>query len=414
MKKLIVLMLIMLPAISFAQENKKESPLNIYGFVRNDFFLDTYQGINAFDDIFYLLPHYVGQDANGNDINEQTTANFMSIVTRFGLKIAGPELLGAKTSAVIEMDFAGKPNYFTLRLRKAYAQFDWTNSSLLVGQTWHPLWGGHAFPRIAALNTGAPFQTFNRSPQMRLDLKSQGWKLGLTGLYQHQYVSSGPIGNSTTYKRDAVIPEMVASLDYDNNGFSIGAAADYNILKPRLTTEGSDGIYNTDETIESVTYMAYTKIAKGKLMMLAKGYYGQNMSHLLMLGGYGVSIIDAATGKETYTNYNGTTALFNITYGDKFKPGLFLGYSENLGTDDSLFINGDGTATTYGLFPQIQSMYRVSPSISYILQRFWLQAEYEMTSADYGVGSINSEDGLFDNTHTVVNNGVRVVMTYFF
>jgi hypothetical protein len=415
MRKIIVLMLFMLPLVSMAQEAKKESPLKFYGFIRNDFSIDSYQGVNAFEDIYYLFPYYIGRDDNGNDINEQTTANFFSMMTRLGMKITGPEILGAKTSAVIEVDLAGKPNYFLMRARKAYVQFDWEKSSLLVGQTWHPLFGGHAYPRIGSLNTGTPFNAFNRSPQVKLVIKTGSLKLGLTGLYQHQYTSRGPLTptTSSTYKRDAVLPEMVVSLDCEKNGVSMGVAADYNTIKPRLTTTGTAGTYNTDEILGSLTYMAYGKIAKGKLMMLAKGFYGQNMSHLLMLGGYGVKSLNPTTGKESYTNYNVASALFNITYGKKWRPGLFVGYSENLGTSDPLINTGSG-ATTYGFFNQIQSMYRISPSMTYSIPRFLLTAEYEMTSANYGQGNFNLEDGLYAEKHTVENNGLRLVMTYFF
>jgi hypothetical protein len=413
MKKIIVLMFFILPVISFAQEAKKESSIKLYGFIRNDFSLDTYQGVNAFEDIYYLFPHYQGMDDNGNDINEQTTANFFSMMTRLGMKIAGPEILGAKTSAVIEVDLAGKPNYFLMRARKAYVQFDWEKSSLLVGQTWHPFFGGHAYPRVGSLSTGTPFNAFNRSPQVKLDLKSGNIKLTLAGLYQHQYLSRGPLGASSTYKRDAVLPELVAGLSCEKDGISLGVAADYNTIKPKLTTTGINGTFNTDEVLGSMTYMGYAKIAKGKLMMLTKGFYGQNMAHFLMLGGYGVKSLNPTTGEESYTNYSVASALFNITYGTKWRPGLFIGYSENLGTDDPLVDTGAG-ATTYGFFTQIQSMYRISPSISYSIPRFLLTAEYEITSADYGIDGFNMNDGLYSSKHTVENRGLRLVMTYSF
>ena len=54
---------LLLPLVTLAQEPKKESPLSFYGFVRNDFYLDTYKGVNAFHDLFYLYPNYIGVDA---------------------------------------------------------------------------------------------------------------------------------------------------------------------------------------------------------------------------------------------------------------------------------------------------------------------------------------------------------------
>jgi len=414
MLRLIGGLLLLLPLTAITQEVKKESPLTFYGFVRSDFYLDTYKGVNAFQDVFYLFPNYIGTDANGRDINDQATANFLSVVTRGGVNIDGPEIFGAKTTGCIEVDFAGKPEIYLLRLRKAYTLFSWTKTKLLVGQTWHPFWSGDAFPHIGALNSGAPFQPFNRSPQVRFDYKAGALTLSATALYQQQYVSVGPIGPSNMYKRDAVIPETVLSFEYNKNSVTLGGGIDFNRIKPRVSTTGSDTkIYVTDECINSTSLMAYGKYSQGKLMMLLKGYYGQNMAHLTMVGGYGVATYNSLTGKETYTNYNSYSTLLNITYGDKWKPGLLLGYLKNLGSTDPL-ANKDGKADIWGLGTNIMNMYRFSPSISYSVPKFLLTAEYEMTTAAYGVGEINFNNGLYADNHSVINNGVRLIMTYFF
>ena len=414
MLKFVVCLLLLLPIAAISQEVKKESPVTFYGFVRSDYYLDTYKGLNAFQDVFYLFPNYIGVDANGKDINDQTTANFVSIVTRGGVNITGPDIFGAKTTGCIEVDFAGKPEIFLVRLRKAYTLFSWAKTKLLVGQTWHPFWGNDAFPRIGALNTGTPFQPFNRSPQVRFDYKSGALTYSLSAVYQQQYTSVGPIGSSNMYKRDVVIPETVFSLEYFKKSLTLGAGIDFNRIKPRVTTTGSDAkVYVTDECLNSMSYTAYGKYVQGKLMMLLKGYYGQNMAHLTMIGGYGVETYDPLTGKESYTNYNGYSALFNITYGDKWKPGLLLGYLENLGSSKPL-ANKGGKADVWGLGTNIMNMYRISPSISYSLPKFLLTAEYELTTAAYGVGQFKFNDGLFADTHSATNNGIRLIMTYYF
>ena len=414
MIKNLALIFILLPIYAFSQEVKKESPLSFYGFIRNDFFLDTYKGINAFHDVFYVFPNYIGTDGNGKDINQQTTANLLSIVTRGGVNINGPEIFGAKTTGCIEFDFAGKPEVYLLRLRKAYTLFSWDKTKLLMGQTWHPFFGGDAFPRIGALNTGSPFRPFNRSPQVRFDYKTGPVTFSATGLYQQQYTSNGPVGYSNLYMRDAVLPEAVFNVEYIKNGFNLGAGIDYNRIKPRVSTTGNDGkFYMADTKLASTSFMAYGKYSKDDFMVLLQGYYGQNMVHLTMNSGYGVATFDPLTGKETYTNYNGIYTLFNITYGKIWRPGLFIGYSENLGTSEALYGN-NGAATTWGLASNIQGMYRFSPSLSYSIPKFLLTAEFEMTSADYGIGQINLEDGLYSTVHNVVNKGARLVMTWYF
>lgn len=414
MLKPILCLLLLVPMMAISQEVKKENPVTFYGFVRSDFYLDTYKGLNAFQDVFYLFPNYIGTDANGKDINDQATANFVSIVTRGGININGPEIFGAKTTGCIEVDFAGKPEIFLVRLRKAYTLFSWTKTKLLVGQTWHPFWGNDAFPRVGALNTGAPFQPFNRSPQVRFDYKAGALTYTASAVYQQQYVSVGPVGASNIYKRDAVIPETVLSLEYNKKALTLGVGIDFNRIKPRVSTTGSDTkTYVTRECINSTSLMAYGKYAQGKFMMLLKGYYGQNMAHLTMVGGYGVATYNSQNGSETYTNYNSYSTLLNITYGNKWKPGILLGYIGNLGSSDPL-ANKGGKADVWGLGTNIMNMSRISPSISYSVPKFLLTAEYERTKAAYGVGQFNFNNGLYAENHSVINNSVRLIMTYYF
>jgi hypothetical protein len=188
-------------------------------------------------------------------------------------------------------------------------------------------------------------------------------------------------------------------------------------LKPRVFTTGTpeygSKTYISDEILGSLSWMAYTKYSKKKLMMLLQGYYGQDMVHLTMNSAYGVASFDPQTGKETYTNYNGVYSVFNITYGYKWRPGLFVGYSKNLGTSDPLQPI-DGKPRVWGLGETIQSMNRISPSLSYSVPKFLLTAELERTSVDYGTGLINLPDGLYPKVHNVVNNGVKLIMTWFF
>ena len=83
---------------AYAQQTSlNDFKLNLYGFVRTDYYLDTYKGNDISHEDFYLVPLYAGKDANGEDINEQTSANLTALSSRLGVKIQGPELLGAKT-----------------------------------------------------------------------------------------------------------------------------------------------------------------------------------------------------------------------------------------------------------------------------------------------------------------------------
>jgi hypothetical protein len=107
----------------------------------------------------------------------------------------------------------------------------------------------------------------------------------------------------------------------------------------------------------------------------------------------------------------------NIAYGVKWRPGIFIGYSKNLGTSDPLYqfsANGKSEPRSWGLSPEIQSVFRISPSLSYTVDKLNLQFEYELTGADKGTGLFRFSDGLYSESHQSVNNGVKLVMIYNF
>jgi hypothetical protein len=421
MRRFSAVFLLFWSVLAFSQEVKlKESTLEFYGFVRNEFYIDSYKGLDAAHDQFYLVPLYVGQDANGEDINEQTSANLSAITTRLGLRVTGPEIFGAKTSANIEFDFAGilksEPTLF--RIRHAYSAFAWKKSKLLIGQTWHPFWGGTIYPIVGALNTGAPFQCFSRTPQVRYDIYSGKFSFGGALLYELQYASkafeSSNYTTSNQAKRNGVLPEMNLVMEFKNKDFTAGCGVLYNRIKPRMTNTGTDGLYKSNEFIAGKGAMAYAKYVHHKFAIISKGYYGQNMNQITLLGGYGVASVNTRTGAETYTNYTNYTALVDALYGKKWQAGLLLGIGDNFGTSDPLYNDGSNKARTTGLLQNVNSIFRVAPSISFNYSKLRMVAEIEHTTADYGVGSLNFENGLYSDTHKTTNNRLNLMMMYLF
>lgn len=421
MKKLFFLLLLFSTLITSAQEIKtNDFDLDFYGFIRNEFYIDSYKGLDGAHDQFYLVPLYAGTDANGEDINQQTSANLTAITSRLGVKINGPEIFGAKTSGNIEFDFGGiiKTEPTLLRIRHAYSAFTWSKSKLLIGQTWHPFWGGSIYPTIAGLNTGSPFQAFSRAPQLRYDIFSG--KFTFTGAlvyelqYQSKAIESSCYTTSNQAKRNGILPEIDLVIEYKNKDFTAGMGMLYNQIKPRMTNTGTDGIFKSDEFIAGKGVMAYLKYARNKFAVISKGYLGQNLTQLCFMGGYGVASTDSRTGAETYTNYTNYTALVNALYGKKWQAGLLVGIGDNLGTGKALYDDGSNKAKTYGLLPNIQGLFRVSPSISLNVSKLKLIAEYELTTANYGIGTINFSDGLYADTHLTKNNRLNLMMMYYF
>jgi len=119
----------------------------------------------------------------------------------------------------------------------------------------------------------------------------------------------------------------------------------------------------------------------------------------------------------TYTPYNTITAFINSFYGKKYQVGFFAGYLKNLGTSDALYNFGSKNApsvVTPGLVPNVASVYRFAPSFAINVSKLRLVFEYELTSAEFGTGKIDTKDGLYDSSIQAKNSRGQIMMTYSF
>ena len=160
MKKDVFLMWVMMAASAGVMAQKEGFGYKFYGQVRTDLFYNSRSNSETVDGLFYMYPKDVAPDADGKDLNAKPDGNFYTLYTRLGVDVTGPTLGKAKTSAKVEVDFRGSGTTYSLfRIRHVYFNLDWGKSALLVGQTWHPLYGDVA-PEILNLNMGAPYQPF--------------------------------------------------------------------------------------------------------------------------------------------------------------------------------------------------------------------------------------------------------------
>ncbi|MEZ5149406.1 MAG: hypothetical protein R2759_20645 [Bacteroidales bacterium] len=141
-----------------------------------------------------MYPAAESPDINGDDINASPKFNILSIQTRLKGAITGPDAFGAKTSGLIEGAFFGNigTDINGFRLRHAFVKLTWTNTELLVGQYWHPMFVTSCFPGTVSFNTGAPFQPFARNPQIRLKQSFGDLNLIITAMEQVDFVDGGP------------------------------------------------------------------------------------------------------------------------------------------------------------------------------------------------------------------------------
>ncbi|MDA3954218.1 MAG: hypothetical protein PF485_11260 [Bacteroidales bacterium] len=411
--KYLILLLTLVVSQTFAQEpEEKKIKIEASGFILGHVYYDSRQNVEALEGLLHIFPKDVNYDENGKDINEKSSLGIVDISSRIRGNVSGPDVFGAKLTGLLEIDFTGITGGFStsrVRLRHAYSKLNWEKTEILFGREWHPMFVKEVYPSVMSLNTGIPFQPFNRSPMLQLSHEFGQFKIIGAAISQSDYVNSGPDGKSAQYLKNSSIPNLHLQLQFKPGNFLFGVAGDYKSIIPRLSTESlliNDLTYVTDEKLNSYAFMGYFKYQKPKFVVMGKAIYGQNLSESVMPGGYGVSVLDSLTGFEKYTPFNHFYTWANIVYGDKTKFGLFGGYTKNLGADD--IIVGD----TYGLALDIDYFYRITPTISHKIKNFMVALELEYSVATYGDDVDNY--GKFVTSHEVSNTRVLFSVFHFF
>lgn len=409
MKKLFTLIILFAVALSskaFAEITigTGNYSADIYGFVRTDVFTDSRNNFESREGHFLLLPKPEITGATSKDLNENFQFNILSVETRAGIALHGPEVLGAKTSGLIEGEFFGTTDNDAngFRLRHAYVDADWECTSLRVGQYWHPLFDADFMPGTVSFNTGAPFQPFSRVPQIKL---TERFCYGMSAYAAinstRDFSSYGPSGYSNEYLRNSGVPEMNAGFKYSGKNFSCGINGEYKIISPRIEfTNLLNGLRtSTGEKVNSFAANLYLKFNYGLLTAKAMGMYGQNINDLEMISGYAVKEIKK-NSEWTYQPFGCVSTWIDLSYGNETQFGIFAGWTKNTGT-------ADNTSSTY--FSRyysnkldVESAYRMAPRIVFNVGTFSFCSELEYTAATYGSYD-NTDKNSLHNKNTVGN-----------
>jgi hypothetical protein len=397
---------------SYAQD--KAVKAEIYGFVRNYFTYDSRSCVQSNEGLFNMLPNDINPGVDGEDLNAIPSVRFLSMTTRLGLNVTGPEIWGAKSTAKIESDFCGASSgtAFNLRIRQAYTKLAWEKGDLLVGQAWHPM-SGDLMPEVFSLATGAPFNPFNRSPQVRYNYAPiKGLSFTAAALYQYQYGSVGLDGKtSNTYQRNALVPEVFVGMTAKGKHLSGGWGVNASTIAPRVIANNM----RVDERLTSISAMVFGSLKVDDLSVRAKATYGQNTSHMQQPSGFGVvEVLD--NGVYNYEPMELGSAWVTMMYGKKLRYGFFAGWMKNYGSAGDKF-----TSLVVRNNAGMDQAYRFSPIVTYKVQNMQIGLEYEHTSTAYGDYFVHQNDyprqvtnGTVTNTHWVANNRVCVMVKYDF
>ncbi|MBQ6777341.1 MAG: hypothetical protein IJP52_03415 [Paludibacteraceae bacterium] len=434
-----------------------------YGFIRNYFAYDSRESMSGTGDLYYFQPYDVNYNvtpeeaaATGvkrEDLNAVSSFRFLSITTRLGLDIVGYKWRNTEFGAKVEVDFYAaltgtvhKANGAALlRLRQAYLTLAWDSLrmndkdyarvDLLLGQAWHPM--AADLSDVIALNSGAPFGPFSRTPMVKMDARL-GKYVTLTGaaLWQMQYMSLGPKGSSAEYIAYSKTPEAYLGLSIHDRGFLMRVGADVLSICPRVTGAALDSvlqpIMGTDgavqvtvsDRITTVTPFLYVQYKHGDFSIKAKTVLAEAGEHLNMNGGYGVSKIKPG-GSYEYTPTRTSSTWVSLVYGGRvgqqedkhpqmLQGILFGGYIRNFGTTHSL-VSAD--LFYYPRVTNLNRMWRLTPTLLYTVGRFQLGLEYEITSAQYGDAALglNLSNGLADRgLHWVTNHRLQLMTKFNF
>ena len=388
-----------------AMAQKKDFDFKVYGQIRADLFYNSRANEESVDGLFYNYPKDEKFNDNGEDLNAQPNSNMYMLYSRLGLDVKGPKLGNAATSAKIEFDFRGSGTTLSvIRMRHAYLNLAWEKSSLLVGQTWNPLYGDVA-PQILNLNTGAPFQPFSRAPQVRYRLNVTGFQLTAAAIWQSQYLSNGPDGKSNKYIKNSCVPELYLGADYKTKNLIAGVGVDFLSLVPRTQATVGENVYKVSERISTLSCEVHVKYTTPMWYFAAKSVLGSNLTQVSMLGGYGVKSVDEVTGEQTYSPNRNSSSWVNVVYGKKWKVGVFGGYMKNLGTTDAV-------SKMYGTGTNVDELLSGSVELTYNLPHWKIGVEYNHTVAKYG--DLDKTNGKIVNTHGVGNNRFVASVLYMF
>ncbi|MFW5725061.1 MAG: hypothetical protein ACOCX0_01345 [Bacteroidota bacterium] len=412
MKKTLLLLLLTITGYSFSQaDTTSVITIKPYGYVSYEVIYDTYRSLDTRDGELYLFPKRPVFDSNGNDINKRPKLNMLSVHSRFGFDIKGPELFGAKTSGRIEADFFGTQQDFVrlLRLRVALITLKWERSELLMGNTFHPMFVLDCSPSTISFAAAAPFHPLNRSPQVRfMQNLTDDLSASVSFLIHGYHSSAGP----NDQQRNSGLPDSQLQVRYNTRNFLIGATAGYKFLSPRDITGG--GIA-TSKNVGSFNLQAFTKVTTQPLTLKLEAVYGENMSNYIMIGGYGAKGIDTAehpfdwNADYDYANLRTLSLWADIhTNNLALEWGLFAGYTENLGSADP-FLSIAGLQR----YTDLHNLLRVSPRVSYTAKNLSFGLEYSYYSAVYALG-YDQYGKPNDSMDPAVNNHIVVMARYNF
>jgi len=395
---------------------EKEWDISIYGFVRTDYIWDTRKSAQVREYNLNLYPLDEVLDTNGDDINAAGQSNFLSVVSRLGVKAKGPNVWGAKVTGNLEGDFFGntESSIGLFRLRHAYANLEWSKTSLTLGQTWYPTFIPEVFPGVANFSTGILFNPFGWASQIRLKQNlTKELSFTATAYKEREFTTSTATGGTqNSASINSALPTLHGQFQFKNKNWIAGFGAEYKSLQPLTESAGKV----STEKANSTSIVGYFKYSNDKFSVKAYGISGGDMSNLVMLGGF--AGYTASGQQEKYKAIKTSAYWIDIaSNGKKIAPGLFVGYTKNDGTDKNGLASGETVkfyARGFSGTRVVDNVLRASARVDFKQNKFRITPELEYTAATWGDLNTNANGTADLNQKDVKNFRAMISCVYSF
>ncbi len=362
--------------------------LDWHGFVNPHYYADSRSVVGGREDMMLFYPKPILRDSLGNDINDGWQANMLAITARLGLRINGPDMLGAKTSAYIEGDFTGSTNATinNLRLRHAYIDLNWEHHRLLAGQYWYAMVIHEIMPMTNPLNMGSPFHCYARQPQVRYEYHNGSLEAVAVAQWQLDNKSQGLLNGAptdaagnTAFSRHSLIPEFNLQLRLNTGDFFYGAAINLKTIQPQVQTNYTAVRPSTD-LYSSFSWSLFGKAKLGPITIKAQTLLNNSLYEGCSLGGY-LMLADS-----TFKDWHFNTVWLDIERNTgHWRPGLFVGFAKNLDYGNTDFVH------CFGRGHDLEYLWRIQPRLTYTTLKglsFTGEAEYTRAGYDEPVGNL--------------------------
>ena len=375
-----------IPVAPLPAPASKEWDMNIYGFVRTDYIWDTRRSAQVREYNLNLYPLDESLDINGNDVNDAGASNFLSIVSRLGVKFKGPNVWGAKATGTLEGDFFGntEASIGLFRLRHAFANLEWKKTSVTAGQTWYPTFIPEVFPGVANFSTGILFNPFGWVSQIRIKQNlTKEISFAFTAYKEREFTTATALGGSqNSASFNSALPTLHGQFQFRNKNWIAGLGAEYKSLQPLIEFQLSPTTkIATDEKVNSTIVVGYFKYNTDKWHVKAYGISGGDMFSFVQVGGF-VGYNQAGQA-ERYEASKTTSFWVDIASNNKaIAPGFFFGHTQNDGTSIQGLAVGE-TARYYmrGVVGGrvVDNVWRAAGRVDFKQNKFRITPEVEYT-----------------------------------